>query len=129
MPPLFSWPKLMIGANAAFHYVLMRDRSIPLIVNASGRFTSELLRTRIDQYYPGGLQNGSYIETWNLPGGKTRERRTPAEEILSLSRTDNKLGKASTMSLIDNSRSIASFCLSPYIIWIGGSRTTLFTYR
>ena len=82
------------GANAAFHYIIMRDRSIPLIINASGRFTSELLRTRIEQYYPGGLQSGSYIERWLLPGGKTRERRTPAEEILSLSNTDNKLGNS-----------------------------------
>jgi hypothetical protein len=85
--------QLTIGANAAFRYVIMRDRSIPFIINASGRFTSELLRTRIEQYYPGGLQSGSYIETWLLPGGKTRERRTPAEEILSLSNTDNKIGR------------------------------------
>jgi hypothetical protein len=80
------------GANAAFQYVLTRDRSIPLIVNASGRFTSELLRTRIETYYPGGLQNGSYIERWSLPGGKFRERRTHAEEIFGLSNVDNKLG-------------------------------------
>ena len=72
----------------------MRDQSIPLIINASGRFTSELLRTRIEQYYPGGLQSGSYVEKWLLPGGKTRERRTPAEEILSLSNTDTKIGSA-----------------------------------
>lgn len=83
---------LIEGANAAFHYIIMRDRSIPLIVNCSGRFMSELLKTRIESFYPGGLQSGSYIETWALPGGKTRERRTPAEEIISLSNTDNKIG-------------------------------------
>jgi hypothetical protein len=87
----FFVAKLTTGANAAFHYVVMRDRSIPLIVNASGRFMSELLRTRIEKYYP-GLQSGSYIEKWTLPGGKTQERRTPAEETLSLSSIDNKLG-------------------------------------
>jgi hypothetical protein len=70
----------------------MRDRSIPLIVNCSGRFLSELLKTRIEQWYPGGLDRGAYIETWSLPGGQTRQRRTPAEEILSLSSADNKLG-------------------------------------
>lgn len=70
----------------------MRDRSIPLIVNASGRFTSELLRTRIEEYYPDGLKCGFYIERWLLPGGKTQERRTLAEEILSLSNVDNKIG-------------------------------------
>jgi hypothetical protein len=80
------------GANAAFHYVVLRDQSIPLIVNCSGRFLSELLKTRIEQFYPGGLQSGSYVEKWSLPGGKYRERRTPAEEIISLSNTDNKLG-------------------------------------
>lgn len=86
------WRILTVGANAAFQYVVMRDRSIPLIVNCSGRFTSELLRTRIEIFYPGGLQSGSYLETWSLPGGKYRERRTPAEEINALSNTDNKMG-------------------------------------
>lgn len=80
------------GANAAFHYVVMRDQSIPLIVNCSGRFTSELLRTRIEKFYPGGLQRGSYIEIWKYPGGVIKERRTPAEEVLSMSRVNNKLG-------------------------------------
>jgi len=83
---------MWIGANAAFQYVLFRDRSIPIIVNVSGRFRSELLRTRIEEWYPGGLQSGSYIEKWSLPGGRYRERRTPADEIISLSSTDNKLG-------------------------------------
>jgi hypothetical protein len=83
---------MWIGANAAFQYVLFRDRSIPIIVNVSGRFRSELLRTRIEEWYPGGLQSGSYIEKWSLPGGGYRERRTPADEIISLSSTDNKLG-------------------------------------
>lgn len=83
----FRW----LGANAAFHYVVLRDQSIPLIVNCSGRFRSELLKTRIEEFYPGGLQSGSYIEKWSLPGGKYRERRTPAEEIIGLSNTDNKL--------------------------------------
>src|ERR1700737_1084875 len=81
------------GANAAFQYAVLRDRSIPLIVNCSGRFMSELLKRRIEKYYPGGLENGAYVETWRLPGGQTRQRRTPAEEILSLSRCDNKIGK------------------------------------
>jgi hypothetical protein len=53
---------------------------------------SELLKTRIEQFYPGGLQSGSYLEKWSLPGGKYRERHTPAEEITSLSSTDNKIG-------------------------------------
>src|SRR5436309_8222568 len=61
-----------VGANAAFHYAVMRDRSIPRIVNCSGRFMSELLKTRIEQFYPGGLDSGSYIEKWSLPGGKHR---------------------------------------------------------
>jgi hypothetical protein len=88
-----------LGANAAFNYVVLRDRSIPLIVNCSGRYMAELLKTRVEQFYPGGLQSGAYIEKWSLPGGKYRERRTPAEEILSLSSTDNKLG-ISTNSLV-----------------------------
>ena len=86
---------LTVGANAAFHYAVMRDRSIPLIVNCSGRFMSELLKTRIEKFYPGGLDSGSYIEKWSLPGGKYRIRRTPAEEIIALSNTDNKIGNTS----------------------------------
>ena len=53
---------------------------------------SELLRRRIEEFYPGGLQNGSYTEQWPLPGGKTCERRTSVEEILNISSTDNKIG-------------------------------------
>ena len=87
------WWVNFVGANAAFHYAVMRDRSIPLIVNCSGRFTSELLKTRIEQFYPGGLDSGSYVEKWSLPGGKYRIRRTPAEEIIALSNTDNKIGR------------------------------------
>lgn len=87
--------QLTKGANAAFQYAVMRDRSIPLIVNCSGRFMSELLKTRIEQFYPGGLQSGSYLEKWSLPGGKYRDRHTPAEEIISLSSADNKIGIAS----------------------------------
>ena len=80
------------GANAAFHYVVMRDRSIPLIVNCSARFTSELFKARVEKFYPGGLQHGSFIEMWKYPGGVIRERRTSAEEVFSMSRVDNKLG-------------------------------------
>ena len=84
--------EITVGANAAFHYAVMRDRSIPLIVNCSGRFMSELLKTRIEKFYPGGLDAGSYVEKWSLPGGNHRIRRTPAEEIIALSNTDNKIG-------------------------------------
>src|SRR5271154_4045342 len=90
----------------------MRDRSIPLIINASGRFNSELLKTRIEEFYPGGLKNGSYVEKWALPGGKTRERRTPTEEILSLSSTDNKMGIFYDNRSINCSCAITSIMLS-----------------
>ena len=70
----------------------MRDQSIPLIINASGRFVSEILRTRLEQYHPDAIRVGWFIETWRLPGGKTQERQTPVEEIISLSKTDNKIG-------------------------------------
>src|SRR5277367_498226 len=112
---------LIEGANAAFHYIIMRDRSIPLIVNCSGRFMSELLKTRIESFYPGGLQSGSYIETWALPGGKTRERRTPAEEIISLSNTDNKMGTHTHFQCSESSRAITSVLLCFDDIWVSRS--------
>jgi hypothetical protein len=87
-----NWVNL--GANAVFNYVGFRDRSIPLIVNCSGRFTSELIRKKIENWYPEGLSKGYYIEKWSGPGGRVRERRTEAEEILALSRLDNKWGTA-----------------------------------
>src|SRR5271170_5592963 len=101
----------------------MRDRSIPLIVNCSGRYMSELLKTRIEMFYPGGLQSGSYIETWTLPGGKTRERRTPAEEIISLSNADSKMGTTSHFQYSENSRAITSVMLCFDDIRLGGSCT------
>jgi hypothetical protein len=56
---------------------------------------SHLLKTRIEKLYPGKLQAGSYfIEKWTLPGGKTRERQTPAEEIINISSLDNKIGSS-----------------------------------
>jgi hypothetical protein len=82
---------------------------------------SELLKTRIEMFYPGGLQSGSYIETWNLPGGKTRERRTPAEEIISLSNTDNKMGTHTRIQCSENSRAITSVMLCFDDIWVSRS--------
>lgn len=117
----FCESQLTEGANAAFQYAVMRDRSIPLIVNCSGRFMSELLKTRIEQFYPGGLQSGSYLEKWSLPGGKYRERLTPAEEILNLSSIDNKIGISSSASTKDISGSVTSFCICVDHLWVCGS--------
>jgi hypothetical protein len=89
---LFIQRQLIQGANAAFHYVVMRDRSIPLIVNCSGRFDARFLRTLVEKLYPGKLETGTFIERWPLPGGLTCERQTPAEEIISMSNIDNGIG-------------------------------------
>jgi hypothetical protein len=117
-------PSLILGANAAFHYVVLRDGSIPLIVNASGRFMSELLKARIEKFYPDGLQSGSFIEKWTFPGGEIRERRTPAEEILGISSLDNKIG-LNLGFLVDFSGSVAEFMFGLDVIWDSRSRISL----
>ncbi len=100
----------------------MRDRSIPRIVNCSGRFMSELLKTRIEQFYPGGLDSGSYIEKWRLPGGKHRIRRTPAEEIISLSNTDNKIGIVPSTLYMRDIGLICSGTIAPLSISLNNLR-------
>jgi hypothetical protein len=80
---------------------------------------SELLKTRIEQFYPGGLQSGSYLEKWSLPGGKYRERHTPAEEIISLSSTDNKIGTPLKSSSNNISCTVTSLGLCFDYLWIG----------
>ena len=62
------------------------------------------------------LESGSYIELWNLPGGKTRERRTPAEEILSLSSVDTKLGRLPAYRLTNVSYPTTSILLRSHNI-------------